>query len=238
MASKKTELGWEDIDARFRKPFDTKDIKWKPQTVDYKNNTATAAAHADPRAYIDRLNEVVGSDNWETRFSFTTTPYVKTIKAKKGYGDNPGTPESTETGNKVVCVCELRILGTTHSSTGDENCSDENAATNAEAQAFKRACMTFGIGRYLYSLPLTSFPFDSKTRQFIQKPTLPDWAIPKQTCDDCKQTIAAGNHNGMDISIMRLVENSQKKYAKDLCMPCQKKRAESPAQTRGITDAK
>jgi hypothetical protein len=37
-----------------------------------------------------------------------------------------------------------------HSATGEEWADDENAGTSAEAQAFKRACAYFGLGRYLY----------------------------------------------------------------------------------------
>jgi len=37
----------------------------------------------------------------------------------------------------------------THSGTGEAWADDENAMTAAEAQAFKRACSCFGLGRYL-----------------------------------------------------------------------------------------
>ena len=37
-------------------------------------------------------------------------------------------------------------------STGEADPKDKNAGTVAEAQAFKRACVAFGLGRYLYDL--------------------------------------------------------------------------------------
>jgi hypothetical protein len=37
-----------------------------------------------------------------------------------------------------------------HSATGEEWADDDNAGTGAEAQAFKRACSCFGLGRYFY----------------------------------------------------------------------------------------
>jgi hypothetical protein len=43
---------------------------------------------------------------------------------------------------------------------------EENAATTAEAQAFKRACSAFGLGRYLYSVPQVWADYDSSKRQF------------------------------------------------------------------------
>jgi hypothetical protein len=39
-----------------------------------------------------------------------------------------------------------------HSGLGEEWADNENAGTSAEAQAFKRACSCFGLGRYLYDL--------------------------------------------------------------------------------------
>jgi len=51
---------------------------------------------------------------------------------------------------KVLVTCELTIFGMgSHSATGEEWADDDNAGTSAEAQAFKRACSCFGLGRYL-----------------------------------------------------------------------------------------
>ena len=52
---------------------------------------------------------------------------------------------------KVFVTCELTIFGLgSHSATGEEWTDNDNAGTSAEAQAFKRACACFGLGRYLY----------------------------------------------------------------------------------------
>ena len=52
---------------------------------------------------------------------------------------------------KVLVTCELSIFGLgSHSATGEEWADNDNAGTSAEAQAFKRACSCFGLGRYLY----------------------------------------------------------------------------------------
>jgi len=51
----------------------------------------------------------------------------------------------------VLVTCELTIFGLgSHSATGEEWADNDNAGTAAEAQAFKRACSCFGLGRYLY----------------------------------------------------------------------------------------
>ena len=52
---------------------------------------------------------------------------------------------------KVLVTCELMIFGLgSHSATGEEWADNDNAGTSAEAQAFKRPCSCFGLGRYLY----------------------------------------------------------------------------------------
>lgn len=232
MSNTKT-LSWDHVEEQLSRPFDPADIKWKPQTVNYKTNKALATAHADPRAYQDRLNSIVGPDNWSVSYIPLAFPFTKNVKAKKGWDNAPDTPASVENGHKIGVICQLTILGIMHASTGDEDASDENAFANAEAQAFKRACMTFGLGRYLYKLPLTEHAYDKNTRKFVQTPTLPDWAIPKQTCEGCKNDIKAGSYNGLDIPVVRLIENSQKKYQKNLCQDCQVKLSKTADSDRG-----
>jgi hypothetical protein len=52
---------------------------------------------------------------------------------------------------KVFATCELTIFGLgSYSATGEEWTDNDNAGTGAEAQAFKRSCVCFGLGRYLY----------------------------------------------------------------------------------------
>src|SRR4051812_2494758 len=95
-------------------PFDPSDIKWKPQVVDYKAGTALAVAHADPRAYIDRLNEVLGAEGWTQEFRFLATEAPKFIKGKKPWGaakDAPIPEDKTVPGFKVVAICRLTIHG-------------------------------------------------------------------------------------------------------------------------------
>jgi hypothetical protein len=192
-----------------------------------------AVAHADPRAYIDRLNEVLGPDGWGQELTFTVTPYNKFIPGKKPWGapaDAPIPEDKSVPGNKVLCICRLTIKDVgTKSSSGDEDASDENAATSAEAQAFKRACMQFGLGRYLYDLPKQTVPYD---KGFTVTPKLPDWAIPKIACEDCTKVITAEKFQETEYSATQLINNSMKKYEKKLCMECQRKRAQAVAPER------
>jgi hypothetical protein len=73
-----------------------------------------------------------------------------------------------------------------HTGVGEEWADDQNAATRAEAQAFKRACACFGLGRYLYDLDTVWVDLDQYNRP-VRTPNLPDWALPSSTRRDPKR---------------------------------------------------
>lgn len=213
---------------KLRSPFNPEDISWKPQTVDYKAETALAVAYADPRAYVDRLNEVFGVGGWGDTYHFIATPFTKFIKGKAAYRDKPATEDKTIAGDKIVVVATLTVpeYGISVSSTGDSDASDDNAATSAEAQAFKRAAMKLGLGRYLYDLPkiTAGYKFGWKDESQLK---LPDWALPKYHCADCKAEVKSIKHGEQVFSVAHLLANSQRKYQKDLCAECQRKLTEA-----------
>jgi len=96
---------------------------------------------------------------------------------------------------------------------------DENCFTVASAQAFKRACVAFGLGRYLYDLPKDQwFDYDPKTRQFVSAPPLPDWAVPKYTCVDTGKPIQAATIQGRHYTAREIVRKSREKYGVPLSL--------------------
>jgi len=83
--------------------------------------------------------------------------------------------------SKILVVCKLIItpLGPhAHSATGEEFCRNSNATTSAEAQAFKRTCAAFGLGRYLYYFPGVWLEVDRENQPLVV-PSLPHWATPE-----------------------------------------------------------
>lgn len=111
-------------------PFDPALIRWNAK--DFKTIRGRRFGlffpHGDPRAYKDRLNSLFGPMAWCDHYEINTIP------------------------SKILVVCKLTItpLGPhSHSATGEEWSRNENASTSAEAQAFKRSCAAFGLGRYL-----------------------------------------------------------------------------------------
>jgi len=94
-------------------PFSPELIKFRAGATTKAKDKAMALAYVEPRDYEDRLNSILGLD-WSVSF--------------RAWGSN-----------KIIC--DLTILDTTRSSTGEANEGDGFAiGTAAEAQAFKRAC--------------------------------------------------------------------------------------------------
>lgn len=124
-----------------RKPFHPSQITFKPGAV--KGDRALALAYADLRVYMNRLDEVCGSD-WSVAY--------------EPWGEDR-------------IICRLTILGITRSSTGEttnESEKGEIGGTVAEAQAFKRAATMFGLGRYIYQLPSGWVDYDPASKKFTE----------------------------------------------------------------------
>lgn len=133
----------ESILQQLSQPFHPSRIVWKPGSLTGDKKKAMAMAYADVRAYQNRLDEVCGMD-----WSLAYTPW----------------------GDRIIC--HLTISGVTRSSTGEPDSASERseiAGTSAEAQAFKRACAMFGLGRYLYELPSAWAEYDAESKKFTEQ---------------------------------------------------------------------
>lgn len=118
--AKKTETDlFKDLKAPIR-------FKWKVQTA--KDWGCELVAYVDARDVMNRLDRVVGPDNWCDE-----------------YHDIAG---------KVYCTLSIRINGEW---IGKTDCGAESSFEPEKGQAsdaFKRAAVKWGIGRFLYELPL------------------------------------------------------------------------------------
>jgi Rad52/22 family double-strand break repair protein len=124
--------------------------------------------YADPRAYTDRLNALFSPQGWTRTYGVETMNNI--TRMNKG--------EAIITG-KVLVTCTVMIAGIgSHSGTGEEWADDPNGMTAADAQAFKRACAVFGLGRYFYDFVAPWVDLD-QNRQPRRTPPLPAWAIPE-----------------------------------------------------------
>lgn len=137
-------------------PFDPKDVKFKPQMV--KNNRCLAMGYIDARLIQDRLDQVLGVENWQDKYDIL--------------------PDGS-----VVCRLRLNLGGRwiTKSDVGSpsEQPDSGDRLKAAFSDALKRAAVKFGIGRYLYRLPATWVDYDPVKKQIVQPPQLPAFALPK-----------------------------------------------------------
>lgn len=132
-----------EVMAKFKRPFHPSHVTWKPGAITKDQTKALAMAYGDLRAYQNRLDEDAGGE-----WSVTYSPW----------------------GDKIIC--HITVFGVTRSSVGEADGQSERSeidGTAAEAQAFKRACAMFGLGRYLYDFPTSWVEYDPNTKKFTDK---------------------------------------------------------------------
>jgi len=184
-----------ELIASLEVPFHPSVIEWRvTNTSKGGSPRGQVMPYADQRAYTDRLNALFTPAGWTRKYSIHTSANFERSKDQKIVA-------------KVLVTCELTIFGIgSHSATGEEFADDENAGTSAEAQAFKRACACFGLGRYLYYFTGTWVDLDERKRP-KSLPRLDGWATPegwrqglRPTAEVAsrlsEQTTAGNNGNG------------------------------------------
>jgi len=130
-----------DIIRRLSEPFEPGTVQWKPGVVSKDRTRAMALAYVDSREYMSRLDEA--DPGWSDEYQVIPLQ------------------------DRILVICRLTVSGITR--TGDGEClladtrgeTEENALTSASAQAFKRACAKFGLGRYLYDIPRVWVDYDN-----------------------------------------------------------------------------
>ncbi len=180
-AKVKTNMELDALFTQLAEPFDADDIKWRVTHTTQDGRRGAVIPFANPRAYTDRLNEIFSPNGWTRTYHVSTLSGLSRMRRDK----------IIQTG-KVLVTCALSIhkLGT-HTGSGEDWADEQNAMTSAEAQAFKRACSCFGLGRYLYNFAEIWVPLNEH-RQPLEFPTLPPWALPKAVATERKSNPASG----------------------------------------------
>ena len=134
-------INWEAL----RKPFHPSDVDFRPGATTKAKDKAIGLAYVDKRIYEDRLDEVIGAENWSVEYR--------------------------SLGERGI-ICRLSVQDNVHNriivreDVGEFASDDVATFPTAVAQAFKRACSAFGLGRYLYSLPQVWAEYDGERRRF------------------------------------------------------------------------
>ena len=149
-------------------PFSPEQVRWRVTNTSNDKKRGQIVPYADSRAYTDRLNALFTPRGWTREYKVETMTNI--TRVKKG--------ESIISG-KVLVTCTVTVLGIgSHSGTGEEWADDDNGMTAADAQAFKRACSCFGLGRYFYDIAPTWVDLD-QNRQPVRTPVSSAWALPE-----------------------------------------------------------
>lgn len=140
MTTETTSTTLRSVQEALSRPFPMDSIEIKPGALTKDRTRGLALAFGDPRSYMQRLDEVIGPDDWDVAYELL--------------------PQGV--------LCRLTILGHTKQDVGDypTDSSDPNKVTSAAMQSFKRACSLFGLGRYLYHLPQIWADYDEVKRAF------------------------------------------------------------------------
>lgn len=144
-------------------PIPENEIKWFPSITKSKGQdivrngkrVAGCLAHIDARMVMDRLDSVVGPDNWSDQI------------------------EIIAVGNSITATCHLTVWGITRGDTGPTmQANNENAAKEAVSGALKRAAVKFGIGRELYDMEIQWLEWDGYKVLEQPKPRRPKQTKP------------------------------------------------------------
>lgn len=114
-----------------RRPYTPEAVKFRPDGKirdDADTATVRCLAYIDARLVSDRLNEIVGGNWWDSYTIF---------------------------GGKGAVMCDLTVMGVTHQDVGIPTGTTAGSTAKAVlSDALKRAAVKFGIGAYLYALPV------------------------------------------------------------------------------------
>jgi hypothetical protein len=180
-AKAKSSSEFDSLFTQLAEPVDSDEIKWRVTHTTQDGRRGAVIPFANPRAYTDRLNQIFSPNSWTRSFDVSTLSGLSRMKRDK----------VIQTG-KILITCALSVheLGT-HAGSGEDWADEQNAMTSAEAQAFKRACSCFGLGRYLYNFAEMWVPLNEH-RQPLEFPALPLWALPKAVATERKSNPASG----------------------------------------------
>lgn len=116
---------------KLKAPFDPALVHWRVGSTNKDKTKGLALAYLDARDIQERLDDVLGPENWEDRYK--------------------------QAGSSIICELRIRIE-TAHglewiTKSDGSGESDIEGSKGAISGALKRAAVKFGIGRYLYYTP-------------------------------------------------------------------------------------
>lgn len=160
-ALSKAQAEMPELFSKLSEPFPSEAIDWRVGATNSDKSKGIALAYLQARPVMDRLDEAIGPENW--------TDVYTPIQGKDGVVG-------------FLCTLSLKIGDNWISKMDGADTSDIEAIKGGISDAFKRAAVKWGVGRYLYDLPNIWVPVETRGKSFVLKetPKLPDWALPKK----------------------------------------------------------
>lgn len=121
---------------QLKAPFPRDVVSWRAQSVTNDGTKALALAYIDARDVENRLDDAAGPENWQDS-------YVETAKGR------------------ILSTIQIRVDGEWISKSDGAGDTDVEGDKGAISDAFKRAAVKWGIGRYLYDMPNVWVPCES-----------------------------------------------------------------------------
>lgn len=146
-----------DIERELKKPFRPDEIEYRISAKSQDKTKGLAVAYIQARAVQNRLDEVIGFNNWKNEIIETTTG--------------------------KICGLSLRINDEWITKYDGANDTKIESTKGGISDSMKRAAVQWGIGRYLYNLPATWVKIKNTYKdnyEIIERPKLPNWALPDE----------------------------------------------------------
>jgi hypothetical protein len=134
-------------------PLPPSAISWRIGQKTQDKKKAKLLAYIDARDVMERLDKAAGFANWQCRYSLSDA-------------------------GLLICDIGLRVDGEWLWRANGAGDTQVEAEKGKCSDAFKRAAVVWGIGRYLYGLPSPWVEIDQYGK-WNQDPILPELATPK-----------------------------------------------------------
>lgn len=126
------------------KPFDPSQISWRVGATNGEKTKGIALAYIDARDVMERLDAVCGPENWQAIY--------------------------TDAGNgKTCCQIGINVKGNWVWKSNGAGETDFEADKGAFSDAFKRAAVLWGVGRYLYGLDSPWVEIEARGKSYTIK---------------------------------------------------------------------
>ena len=159
-----------------KNPFEPRFVKCRVGATSKDKRKGIALFYFDSREVQKRLDDICGIDGWQSKF----------------YPTDKG----------VICELSIRMPDGTWITKSDGGVYTEKVTPfkGGCSDAFKRAAVQFGVGRYLYYIPNQWYPLN-EYKTFETEPQLPKWALPNSDIQDWEELAIQEYDQAKDVDL-------------------------------------